>query len=251
MHQRFQALLVLLGLAPAAVACLLGYTMTRNDARYTWFVGPRPITTAAIGRARVAAGIKGMLWAYALLFVTLAIVFRVFFPGHPLHTAVVQDLRETTNTSGPYLEGMLMLAFYFAVVVLGVWSLFWVGRAAGVAVWVAGLVGGLQFWRLGQLYVVAGGAEDSSPVLMTFVYALTALAVAGLLLSYVVACKRGHVSPRGLVGVAVAAVVLGVVAFACGSFLPTRRTWLVALWLAVPVIPFATLPLTIDRQRHG
>jgi len=242
-------LLVLLGLAPAAVACLLGYTLTRKDAMYTWFVGPRPISTAAIGKARFVAGIKGILWGYGLLLVALVIVQRILFPDHPLHPSVVQDLRETTNTSGPYLEGLLMLAFYLGIVVLGVWSLFWLGRAAGVAVWVAGIAGGIHFYMTGELYIVKDGTR--SPVLITFLVALTAIALAGLVFSYAAACKRGHVSPRGLGAAILAALILAASAFLFADYIPTRQVWVVALWLMVPILPFAALPLTIDWHRHG
>jgi hypothetical protein len=224
--------------------------LTRNDPTYVWFVGPRPISTKGISNARLVAGFKSILWGYGLLLVSFVLLYRILFPEHPIHSSVIQDLSDTTHMFGSYAEGVLMLTFYFAVALLGVWSLFWLGRAAGVAVWIAGIPAGIHFYKTGELYVFTSQALPESSVLMTFMYALTAIAAGSLVISYAVAYRRGHVSSKGLAALLAIAVALGVCAFVFRDFIPTRKTWLVALWLCLPIIPFATLPLTIDWQRH-
>jgi glycerol-3-phosphate acyltransferase PlsY len=117
-----------------------------------------------------------------------------------------------------------------------------------------------------QIYFDVNDAAEGAtyPALITFLYALTILAVAGFLISYVLAYRRRYISLGSLVAAIAGAVTVGVTAFLVNDiipreiawpatlFIPPDATWLAALCLlVVPLPPFAMLPLTIERQRHG
>ncbi|GMW01116.1 MAG: hypothetical protein AMXMBFR84_22530 [Candidatus Hydrogenedentota bacterium] len=249
MHLRFQFLLIMLGLAPGAVACLMGYLLTRQDAMYDWFVGAKPIANRSIGAARIAASVKALAIGYAMLIVTYVLGHWILFPDSPLHPTVVSDLRETTVTEGSYADGLLMLGFYAFTVLLAVWSIFWLGRVAGVAIWLAGFAAAVHYYRVGQLYDVQGG-DTSSPVISTFAIALTAVAFVGLVGSYGVALWRGILTAAKAGAALLAALVLASCALYFRGYIPLENSWLVAFWFMVPLAPFAALPLTIAWQRN-
>lgn len=250
LENRFVLLLNVLAIAPAIVASLVGYTVTRSGPDYQWFVGARPLTTAAIARARMRAGVRAVFWAYALLVVTFLIAFKLSYPHAPIMDSIVRDLHVVTSTEGGMGEGVALLAVVSGATMLAVWSLFWMARASGVLVWAAGVVVAIWYYMQGGLYVV-----DKSTGLYTtpdtvFLTAMSALVGVTAVAALIVALVRGYVGARTLLMGALAWIVLMAVAIWANNLLRFGGPLMAASWLLLPLVPVASIPLSLEWQRH-
>ncbi|MDZ4858361.1 MAG: hypothetical protein SGI88_05210 [Candidatus Hydrogenedentes bacterium] len=248
---RFTLSFYLLAVAPAVVASLVGYSVTRTGSEYQWFVGARPLTTALIARARLRAGLKAMVWAYILLGVVFVIIFKIKFPHDAILASLVQDLRVITSTSGPFAEGVLLLAFLGASTVLGVWALFWLARVSGFFVWLAGFM--VAAWRFytGGLYVMDPQTGNFTTPMEVFVNTMAVLmGIAGFAAIFI-AAYRGYIGPIKL-GVAILSWIgLVLLALNFESAIDFGGpVFILAALLMLPAAPLATVPLALEWQRH-
>lgn len=250
LETRFVLSLNLFALAPAVVACLVGYTITRSGSDYLWFVGARPLTTAAISRARLKAGVKAILWGYALLVPAYVIAFKLQFPGEPIIPSLVQDLRVITSTQGPFAEGLALLAFLSIATVLGVWALFWLARSAGVMVWPAGVVVAVWYAMAGEVYSDPSQTGLFTTPTMVFLWSMSGLLGFMAAATILTAFYRRYFKAITLAAVAVAWMALILLAHSLSNIVSLGGPLLIAMWLLLPFVPLASIPLTLEWQRH-
>ncbi|HRK35940.1 MAG TPA: hypothetical protein PLJ47_15195, partial [Candidatus Hydrogenedentes bacterium] len=251
LENRFTISFYLLAVAPALVASLVGYTVTRAGSDYQWFVGARPLKTELIARARLRAGIKAIFWAYALLLVVFIVTFKWRYPAEPIVGSLVQDLQVITSTSGPYAQGLMLLSFMGVATVLGVWALFWLARISGFFVWMAGLA--VAIWRFyaGGLYLIDPVTGTFTSPMSVFITTISIMMGIAGFIAIAVAVYRGYLGP--LKTVCIALLWAGMLAGAL-SFESTLNfggpPFVVACWVLLPFVPLASVPLALEWQRH-
>ena len=202
-----------------------------------------------IVRARLMAGLRAIGIGYGLLAVLFLITRRLLFPDDPILSSMVEDYRTISSTSGAYGEGLAMVAFLSVVILLVVWMLFWMARAGGVVVWLAGMAGiGFNFFTSGFVLLDNDRVVTHTTVFIyafTIVTGITFLVLIGL-------CVRTRLLNWSVAGIlAVAWMMLsGVSIMLPGSLFLDERIMLV-LWIGFASMPLMTVPLTLHVQRHG
>lgn len=250
MEDRFAISFYVLAVSPAIVASLVGYTVTRGSAEYQWFVGARPLSTMAIARARLRAGIKAVLWAYVLLGALFTVSFKIMFPGDALVASLVQDLRVITSTSGTYAEGVQLLAGLAVFTMLSVWALFWLARVSGVLVWLAVGAVGLWYYVNGGLYVIDPATGQFKTPTDTFVLAMAALGGTAGAFTLGVAVWKRYLSAVTLIAVLLVWLALFYAAARMTKIVPLGGPLVLGAWMLLPFVPLASIPLTLEWQRH-
>jgi hypothetical protein len=252
LEMRFVVSFNLLVVAPAIVASLVGYVMTRSTNEYNWFVGARPLSTAMIARTRLQAGAKAVAWAYLLLAIAFVIANKLKFPSEPILASLVHDLRVMTSTQGPFSQGAALLAFMAVGAVLASWTLFWIARAAGVFVWIAGMLVAGWYYTAGSLYVYqeAGASSQFVTPMTVFIWGMSVLLGAAAVTTLAAGVIRGFVRGGTLAGLVLCWVGLAASAWLLFRLLDFGSPALVVVWLLLPLVPLASVPLTLEWQRH-
>lgn len=251
MENRFVLSFYLLAVAPAVVASLVGYIVTRSGNDYQWFVGARPLTTAAIARAKLRAGVRAVFWAYVLLLAVFLVTFKWRFPNDPILPSLVSDLRVITSTQGPYSEGLALFAIVGITTVLAVWTLFWLARASGVFVMLAGVIVALWSAWAGGIYVVDMDTGEFTTPEQVFIIPFSILMGVAGAIAMLVAVYRGYISPLKFAGVVVLwFVLLGLAIYADRVAQFDQPLYIMAAWLFLPAVPLASVPLALEWQRH-
>jgi len=250
-ENKFGVTLSLFAIAPAVVAVILGYTLTRPDPRYMWFVGGRPLTTATISRVRLLVCVRALVTAYVLVFIAYTVAGYVLFGNTNPVAAIITDLELITTTYGTENNSLISIAAGLWVSIVGVWTLFWIGRSAGVVAWFAGLLAGGYFYLSGsQVYNVVD-AYVVSPLWIAFGGTLTVLAACALVGTYAFAIWRRLLSVKLIpILVAVAALTAGAVYHFREVFNEDPPLAVIGVWVLVPLLPFASVPATLAWQRH-
>jgi hypothetical protein len=249
-ENKFIVSFALLGIAPAITSVIIGYAMTRPDPGYMWFVGGRPLATGTISKVRIMVSLKAIATAYGLALIAYTGANMILFGGGNPLAALVTDLQLITTTNAPFGKGIVMLAAAIWIVLTVIWSLFWMGRVAGVAAWIAGAIAaGYFYWDDDKIFASTTG-DIVSPVWVAFGGTLTALMVCGVIGAYVWSAYRGLISVR-LLPILVAITVITVWAVYQFQDVLGRNNMPAALiWLLVPLAPFASIPATLAWQRH-
>ncbi len=241
----------LLVIAPAIVAVLIGYALTRPDPRYMWFVGGRPLTTNTIARVRLFVSMKAIAIAYVLAIIAYTVTNALMFGNWNPIDALVTDLQLITSTYGKVANPLLMVGAAGWLAVMVVWSLFWLGRSAGVIAWIAGLLAGAYFGLSGSEIFEVKDSLVVSPIWTIFGGALTILLAISFVAVYAFAIQRGLISVRIL------PLLVGMVALSAGGIYMFREVMgesipvaSIAVWLLVPLLPLASVPATLAWQRH-
>jgi hypothetical protein len=249
-QNRFTIALSLFVIAPAVVAVILGYTLTRPDPKYMWFVGGRPLTTRSITYARLIVSVKAIAVAYVLCGIVYAAI-NAMLNGEPNPIAsLITDLQLMTSTYGQEDAGILMLLGAACIMVSLIWTLFWLARSAGVIAWFAGLLAAAFFGLSGQqFYAVTEDRNIVSPVWQIFGGTFVVMVVVGIVAVYAWALHRK------LLGPAMAPVALGIATVLAWSLFQFREALgedfaYAFVWLAVPLTPLASVPATLAWQRH-
>ena len=250
MLNRFLISFNVLAVAPAVIASLAGYTLTRGANDYQWFAGARPLSTASIARARLRAGAKAVLWTYILLGALFAVSFKIMFPGSSVVVSLVQDLRTITSTSGPFAEGIGLLAFVSVFAMLTSWSLFWMARAAGVVVWIAFAVVGLWFYSAGSIYQYDPKTDQFVSPTTYFVLATAVCLGAVGVCAIAAAVWRGYIRPLTLIAILVLWAALAFAGSRIAYAIDFGGPLVLNAWALLPFVPLASVPLTIEWQRH-
>ncbi|MCC6153313.1 MAG: hypothetical protein IT367_06120 [Candidatus Hydrogenedentes bacterium] len=248
-ERRFVISFFVLGVSPAVVASLVGYIVTRPGNDYQWFVGARPLLTATIARARLRAGIKALIWAYVLLGVLFLVAFKVMFWDQPIVPSLVSDLHNITSTEGTVRQGIPILAMLAVLAALTSWSLFWLARVAGVVVMF--VAAGVSIW----LYLKGGGLYSFGPngVTTPMTPGITAMAATSGLLGVAaigVALWRKYISIPLLIGAVACWAVLVFLGMKLRGTVDIGSPLVVGAWMLLPFIPLASVPLTLEWQRH-
>lgn len=250
-ENKFIVAFSLLAVAPAIVAVLIGYSMTRPDPRYMWFVGGRPLTTATISRTRILVSIRAIATAYVLAFIAYAVASFVLFGNANPINALITDLQLITSTYGDRASGLIELAGAIWIAFAVVWSLFWLGRSAGVVAWVSGLLSAAYFYLTGSRVYDVVDSHVVSPIWIVFGGTLTVLLLCGFIAAYVIAVRRGLLSLKLL---PILAAILGLT---CGALYlfrevigPEPPIAAISVWVLIPLLPFASVPATLAWQRH-
>ncbi len=240
----------LFAIAPAIIAVLIGYALTRPDPRYMWFVGGRPLTTSTISRVRLIVSIKAIAIAYLLAFIAYcAATFTLYGNANPIG-ALITDLELITSTYGSSRNSFVMLfsAVWLALIV--VWSLFWLGRTAGVIAWIAAMIASAFFYLDGGRMYETQGENIVSPTWIVFGGTLTVLMAVGVVACYGLAIYRRNLSARILPVIAVVAAISAWTIFQFSDVVGQENMLAALIWLLVPLAPFATVPATLAWQRH-
>ncbi len=240
----------LLGIAPAIVAVLIGYAMTRPDPRYMWFVGGRPLTTGTISRVRLLVSIKAIAIAYLLAFVAYTGASFILFQSTNPISALVTDLELITSTYGSSRNSLVMLASAVWIALIVVWSMFWMGRTAGVVAWIAAILASAYFYFDGGRVYQRQGDNIVSPTWIAFGSALTLLMVIGVVAVFSWAIYRKLLSVKTLPAIAIVAAVTVWAGFQFRDVIGPDNMVPALIWILVPIAPFATVPVTLAWQRH-
>jgi len=241
----------LFGIAPAIVAVIIGYAMTRPDPRYMWFVGGRPLTNGTISKVRIMVSLKAIAIAYGLLAVTYAVSNVILFGSRNPIDSLINDLELITSTYGSSANSYLMLAAAVWLALVVVWSLFWMGRAAGVVAWIAGLLAAGYFYvDGGRFYQQQATGNIVSPVWVVFGGTLTVLMVTGVLAAYGWAIYSKAISLKWVPAIAAVAAITIWAAYQFQEVIGVESMAPALIWLLVPLAPFATVPATLAWQRH-
>ncbi len=249
-ERRFVVSFFVLGVSPAIVASLVGYIVTRPGNDYQWFVCARPLLTATIARARLRAGIKAVIWAYVLLAVLFLIAFKVMFWDQPIIPSLVGDLHNITSTEGTVRQGIPILAMLAVLAVLTSWSLFWLARAAGAVVMVVAV--GVSIWLFikgGGLYTFGPDGTVTTPMTPGII-AMAAMSGALGVAAIGVALWRKYISIPLLIGAVVCWAVLVFLGLRLRGIVDIGSPLVVGAWMLLPFIPLASVPLTLEWQRH-
>ena len=250
-EQRFVISFFLLGVSPAVVASLVGYVVTRPGSDYQWFVGARPLDTATIARARLRAGVKAVGLAYVLLGGLFIVSFKIMFWGEAIIPSLVTDFHNITSTQGPLGESLRAVALLSVFAVLTSWSLFWLARVGGVVVMVSGAA--VVSW----LYLKGGGlyAFDTDTGAVTSPVTPGILIMAGIagtlgVCAIAAAMWRGYIRVPVLAGSLIAWLLLIFLGLQLESVIPFGGPLVIGAWMLLPFIPLASIPLTLEWQRH-
>ena len=249
-ERRFVVSFFVLGVSPAIVASLVGYIVTRPGNDYQWFVGARPLLTATIARARLRAGIKAVIWAYVLLAVLFLVAFKVMFWDQAIVPSLVGDLHNITSTEGTIRQGIPILAMLAVLAVLTSWSLFWLARVAGVVVmFVAAGVSIWLFSKGGGLYTFGPDGTVTTPMTPGI---LSMAAVSGVLgvVAIGVALWRKYISVSLLIVAVACWALLVFLAMQLRGVVDIGSPLVIGAWMLLPFIPLASVPLTLEWQRH-
>lgn len=249
-ERRFVVSFFVLGVSPAIVASLVGYVVTRPGNDYQWFVGARPLLTATIARARLRAGIKAVLWAYVLLALLFLIAFKVMFWDQPIVPSLVGDLHNITSTEGTVRQGIPILAMLAVLAVLTSWSLFWLARAAGVVVMLVAV--GVSIWLFskgGGLYSFAPDGTVTTPMTPGIIAMAAVSGVLGVA-AIGVALWRKYISIPLLIGAVAGWAVLVFLGMRLRDVVDIGSPLIIGAWMLLPFIPLASVPLTLEWQRH-
>ncbi|MBM3290697.1 MAG: hypothetical protein FJY92_11145 [Candidatus Hydrogenedentes bacterium] len=250
MLDRFLVSFNVLVIAPAVIASLVGYLLTRGGNDYQWFVGARPLSTATIAQARLRAGIKAMIWAYVLLGLLFVITFKVKFPHDPMLASLVEGLRSITSTDGPFGEGVVLLLFVSMVAVLTSWSLLWLARSAGAVVWIAFAVVSVWFYSSGAVYQYNPETKQFESPTTPFIFAMAAcLGIAGAC-AIATAVWRGYIRPVTLIAVLAVWAAIALAGYRMSFAIDLGGPWVLAACALLPLVPLASIPLTLEWQRH-
>jgi hypothetical protein len=248
---RFLLVAYLLAVAPAIIACLLGYTITRSSNDYNWFIGARPLSTRVIAKARLVAGMKAVGFGYVLLLIAFLISYRVFFPKEAMLQSLVRDLRVMTSSDGSMGEGLVLVALMAIVSILASWSLLWIARAAGVLVWLAGVAvaGWFYFFSGGRVYQFTEGATVVTPTEI-FIKGMSYFLGAVIVITLATAIRRRMVAPIALGICSVIWLALLLAARSVSDDVDFGNPVMTAVWLSLPFVPLASIPITLEWQRH-
>jgi hypothetical protein len=249
-ESRFIVSFSLLVVGPVVMACLLGYMFTRSDQRYQWFVGPRPLTTPALVRSHLYTGARAIVSAYCLIILFLIIANNTIHSGQGILASLVVDAKVITSTQGSDVNGHVMVAGFALLTLVAVWSMMWLGRAAGVIAWLGGMAAIATFLIDGNLYNLAGASTRGLPVTV-FAVCTTTLALLAIVWASVRAYRRGLLSIRAIALCAVCWVLLGASTLALSDIISAADRPIAILCMAIPLAPLATLPVTVDWHRHG
>ncbi|MCL4216596.1 MAG: hypothetical protein KJ052_06280, partial [Candidatus Hydrogenedentes bacterium] len=250
-EQRFIISFFVLGVAPAVVASLVGYVVTRPGSDYQWFVGARPLDTATIARARLRAGLKAVLWAYVLLGMLFVVSFKIMFWGDPIIPSVVADFHTITSTHGPFGEGLMAVALLSAFAVLTSWSLFWLARMAGVAVMLSGAaIASWLYLKGGGLYAFDADTGTVTSPITPGILLMAGIAAALGVCAIVAAMRRGYIRVPVLAGSLIAWLLLIFLGLRLEAVIPFGGPLVIGAWMLLPFIPLASIPLTLEWQRH-
>ena len=247
---RFLVAANLLGIAPAVVACLVGYAVTRSASDYQWFVCARPLSTQAIARARLRAGIRAIGLGYTFLFIAFIACYKILFPSQPMLHSLAEDFRIMTTTNGSDTESIATLGVLAALSITATWTLFWIARSAGVVVWFAGAIVSGWAYFAGSLYVMdpeTGMFVTPASVFvkgMSYVLGFVAVTV------FAVAIRKGYLRPAATALIVATWLVLCLVAYRYADMLPYSEPLLIGTWMILPFVPLASIPLTLEWQRH-
>ena len=237
-------------LAPAITAVLVGYTMTRPDPRNMWFIGGRPLTTSAISRIRLMVSVKALAIAYALLMITYIVANAYFFRNWNPLDSLITDMQLVTSTYGSSGSGAVMLLGTAWIVLLVIWSLFWLGRVAGFVAWIAAMLASAYFYLEGGTMFAARDSEIVSPVWNVFGGTLTVLMLAGIVFAYGFSVYRRLLSVKLLPVLAIVLLLSLASIWAIREAIHPKSLPIVFVWLLVPFAPFASVPATLTWQRH-
>lgn len=248
-EERFLLTVNLLGLSPILVAATVGYILTRKDEPYLWFVCCKPLSTRGVVRARLKTGLRAIAVGYGMMLTAWIAAQFILFPGTPIFSTLFRDLQDITHISASSGESIGLVAFFLALSVLTSWSLLWIGRLAGVAIWGAGLIAAINYFFVREIWVEDGGVFHS-PVLNAYLIAVSLLAAVGIALATGICVKKQLFPTPKAAAFAVCLIPVLFGAYYFREFLPSGRFPIIALWMIIPFAPLATLPLTIDFQRH-
>lgn len=250
MENRFMLSFYVLAVAPAVVASLVGYLVTRPAGDYQWFALARPLSTSTIAKSRLRAGVKAVVWTYVLLGALFAIAFKIKFPNDSILASLVEDLYVITSTQGPFGQGLRLLAFLAAAAALSSWSLFWLARSAGVVVWLAVAIVGSWFYSTGTLYQYDPETDTFVSATTPFILAMAAfLGVTGVC-AIVAAVWRRYIHAITLAVMLVLWLVLVFIGIRMQYAVDAGGPVVLAVWMLMPFIPLASIPLTLEWQRH-
>lgn len=248
LESRFLIPFNLLAVAPLVVATITGYSVTRFNREYGWFVCPRPLDTKMIVRARFWAAAWGMGIGYLLLFTAFILTHLILYPGTAILPSLVEDFRAITSTQGSYGQGIVLLAAFLGGIFMMVWTLFWVARAASMLLAVAGVIASLWSAVFGPIVFVSE-YRYLTPSGILF-YAFTVLSFLALIAVLTLALRRSMISGRFVAGLFLTWLALCITATSARHMVFPDEFVALLAWLAIPAIPLAAVPLTVALQRN-
>lgn len=248
-ESRFVISFSLLAVAPAIVAVILGYSLTRSDPKYLWFVSAKPLSNQVLARAKLVMAMKAIATAYILLAIVYFIANMIIFQEANPVASLVNDIRTITTTTGPFSEGLALLAASLLITIVAVWSLFWLGRAGGVIAWLAGMVA-IAYSFYEDRDFIDTEAGTISPISIAFGSALTVLAIAGVLFAFAWALKNKLITIRTVAIALIAWILLAAPTLLFREIAGERSIPIMILWLLIPLAPVATVPLSVAWHRY-